>query len=206
MPEIILATSNSGKIIELQNLLAPIKCIPQQTLGIDDADETGLSFIENAIIKARHASRIAKKPALADDSGLCVGALGGKPGIYSARFAGEHASSEENIALLLERLAHLPNEQRPAFFYCAIVVVQHEHDPTPLVATGKLTGQISQRRHGQSGFGYDPVFYLPEYDCTVAELPAEIKNRISHRAQALKKLEQIWCPDAFGVSLGSQTR
>lgn len=186
--EIILATSNKGKLAELQAILSPIHCISQTTLGIESADETGLSFVENAIIKARHASRIANKPALADDSGLVVAALNGAPGIYSARFAGVDATDNDNIELLLKQLAGIGDEYRQAYFYCAIALVQHADDPTPILATGKFAGIINRERQGEQGFGYDPIMYLPDYQCTVAQLPANIKNTISHRALALKQL------------------
>lgn len=188
MKNLILATSNPGKIAELQVMLTAFNCVSQTTLGIRDADETGLSFVENAIIKARHASRIANQPALADDSGLVVQALNGAPGIYSARFAGPQATNDENINLLLERMAQIPDGQRQAYFYCAIALVQHANDPTPILATGKFVGRICHYRQGERGFGYDPVFYLPEHQCTLAELPTEVKNTISHRAMALKQL------------------
>ncbi|KTC92582.1 deoxyribonucleotide triphosphate pyrophosphatase [Legionella drozanskii LLAP-1] len=190
MKEIILATSNKGKIAELEAILSSWHCIAQRSLGISDAEEIGLSFIENAIIKARHASLLANKPALADDSGLVVHALNGAPGIYSARFAGANANDEDNINLLLDKLAHTPDSQRQAFFYCAIALVEHAKDPTPLIATGKFSGTISKMRMGEQGFGYDPIFYLASHHCTVAQLPAKIKNTISHRAQALNQLRQ----------------
>jgi XTP/dITP diphosphohydrolase len=186
--ELILATSNPGKILELQAILSPIHCISQKTLGIESADETGLSFIENAIIKARHASRIANKPALADDSGLVVAALNGAPGIYSARFAGEGATNNDHINLLLEKLSNVDEAHRQAYFYCALALVQHADDPTPIIATGKFSGIICRERQGEHGFGYDPIMYLTDHHCTVAQLPANIKNTISHRAIALKKL------------------
>ncbi|KTD63808.1 dITP/XTP pyrophosphatase [Legionella santicrucis] len=188
MKKIVLATSNPGKIKELNTLLDPIECIPQTTLGISDAVENGLSFIENALIKARHASLHASEPALADDSGLVVPALDGAPGIYSARYAGSHATDVENINLLLENMIYLTNEQREAWFYCAIALVQHAKDPTPIIATGICKGFIHKMPVGEGGFGYDPIFYLPEYQCTMAQLPAKLKNNISHRAQALKQL------------------
>lgn len=190
MNEIILATSNAGKIRELSALLAPLTCISQASLGITDAIENGLCFVENALIKARHASRIANRPALADDSGLVVPILDGAPGIYSSRFAGEKATDDANIALLLEKLKQTPDNQRQAFFYCAIVLVQHPNDPTPIIACGKLEGEISRAAVGEQGFGYDPVFYLTSQQCTMAQLPAKIKNTISHRAQALFQLRQ----------------
>lgn len=188
MKEIILATANQGKIAELQAILTPWHCISQSSLGIGSADETGLSFVENAIIKARHASRLGNKAALADDSGLVVEALQGEPGIYSSRFAGPAATDADNIALLLEKLAHIPDEQRQAYFYCAIALVQHANDPTPIIATGKWVGKIAQMRSGEAGFGYDPIFYIEPQRCTAAQLPAKIKNSISHRAQALNQL------------------
>jgi XTP/dITP diphosphohydrolase len=181
MKEIILATSNLGKIKEFKQLLAPTICIPQADLGISDAEETGLSFIENAILKARHASSLANKPALADDSGLVVPSLNGEPGIYSARYAGIKANDEDNIQLLLRKMADLSQEQRQAYFYCAIA----------LITTGVFHGVISTKPSGTNGFGYDPIFYLNEYRCTAAELPAKIKNRISHRAKALNQLRAL---------------
>lgn len=190
MNNIIIASNNSGKIAEFQAMLSPIQCIPQGELGITDADETGLSFIENAIIKARHASHFSQKPALADDSGLVVNALNGQPGIYSARFAGSHATDSANIERLLMLLKSTPREQRQAYFYCAIALVRDANDPTPLIATGKLHGIISEQPSGQHGFGYDPVFYLPSHQCTLAELSPTIKNTLSHRANALKQLQQ----------------
>ena len=198
MNELILATSNPGKIIELQAMLSPIHCISQNTLGLSSADETGLSFIENAIIKARHASLFANKPALADDSGLVVPSLQGKPGIYSARFAGNKASDRDNIDLLLKKLANVHAEQRQAYFYCALALVQHADDPTPLIATGKLEGVISQEPQGEHGFGYDPIFYLTDFHCTMAQLPTQIKNTISHRALALLELRDRLVQFPFG--------
>jgi len=191
MQNIILATSNAGKIAELQALLSPIECISQQSLGINDAEETGLSFVENAIIKARHASMQSGQPALADDSGLVVQALNGQPGIYSARFAGPTATDAENIDRLLSKLSHTPTNERHAFFYCAIALLMHADDPTPLIATGMLHGVITQERAGEQGFGYDPVFYLSSHKCTLAQLPAAEKNKISHRALALQQLVRL---------------
>ncbi|WP_031562957.1 RdgB/HAM1 family non-canonical purine NTP pyrophosphatase [Legionella wadsworthii] len=191
MKEIILATSNAGKIKELSDLLAPIECIPQSGLGISDAEENGYSFIENALIKARHASLHSKRPALADDSGLVVPALNGEPGIYSARYAGKNATDAENIQLLLEKMSGVPYDQREAWFYCAIALVKHATDPMPIIATGMCHGIIHSQSLGEGGFGYDPIFYIPEFECTVAQLPAKIKNNISHRAQALKQLRDL---------------
>ncbi len=192
MKEIVLATGNSGKVKELSALLAPIRCIPQNELNIPCAEETGLSFIENALLKARHASALADKPALADDSGLVVDALRGVPGIHSARYAGNHATDQQNITKLLDAMKDTSASERYAYFYCAIVMVEHANDPTPLVATGKLQGYIASQASGTKGFGYDPIFYVPTYQCTLAELSSEIKNDISHRGKALKALlEQL---------------
>jgi XTP/dITP diphosphohydrolase len=188
MEEIILATSNPGKIAELEVILSPFQCIPQQLLDIESSEETGLSFMENAIIKARHASRLGGKAALGDDSGLVVEALHGEPGIYSARYAGPNASDAENVALLLEKMSSIPEEFRKAYFYCAIALVSHETDPTPLIATGKFHGRIATSSSGENGFGYDPIFFIDSLQCTAAQLPASIKNTISHRAQALSQL------------------
>jgi XTP/dITP diphosphohydrolase len=197
MKTLILATSNPGKIREFQELLTGIECIPQSNLGIQDADETGLSFIENAILKARHASKIAQAPALADDSGLVVKALGGQPGIYSARYAGKKATNEDNIKLLLETLVGIEENERQAYFYCVIAVVKHPNDPIPLIATGHLEGQITLTPKGNQGFGYDPVFYIPSQKCTAAELSLTIKNSISHRALALQQLHKKLTSDYF---------
>jgi XTP/dITP diphosphohydrolase len=191
MDELVLATTNKGKIAELTALLSPINCIPQHTLGITATEETSVSFVENAIAKARHVSRITGKPALADDSGLVVNALQGQPGIYSARFAGTNATDEQNTVLLLHKLSELIDANRSAYFYCAIVILQHADDPTPLIATGILHGSILQQPIGSSGFGYDPIFYVPSMQCSLAQLDTSIKNTISHRAQALNKLRNL---------------
>ena len=188
MKELILASSNTGKMLEFQAILHPIHCLLQSSLGIESIEETGLSFIENAILKARHASRLAGKAALADDSGLVVPALHGEPGIYSARYAGPHASDKDNMLLLLNKLAPMPDEERGAYFYCALALVKDADDPTPIVATGQFKGVIVKEPQGSNGFGYDPIFYVPEQACTVAQLPAAIKNKMSHRALALAQL------------------
>ncbi len=192
MKEVILATSNQGKILELTDLLAPIKAIPQAEFEISTPEETGLSFVENAILKARFAASLTGKAALADDSGLVVHALNGEPGIYSSRFAGEQANDEENVAKLLKKMEAVPDEQRGAYFYCAIALVRHKYDPAPLIATGVWRGFITRKRAGDDGFGYDPVFYIPSEECTAAELPKRRKNQISHRAQALDSLRALW--------------
>ena len=185
MNTLILATGSAGKIQELSSLLAPINCIPQNELHIAAAEETGLSFIENAIIKARNASQCGY-PALADDSGLVIEALGGDPGIYSARFSGVGASDSANIQKVLEQMQGVVD--RRAYFYCVVALVRHPEDPTPLLAIGKLEGMITERPSGSKGFGYDPIFFLLEQRCTLAELLPEQKNKISHRAQALQML------------------
>ncbi len=189
--EIVLATGNTGKIQEFQHLLPQYNCVPQAKLNITDVEETGQTFIENAIIKARHASQQARTAVIADDSGLVVPALDGKPGIYSARFAGPHASSKENIQKLL---AYLKNNDthRDAYFYCVIVFMTHAEDPTPIVGTGMLKGEISEAPSGKNGFGYDPIFYLETQKTTLANLSANEKNQISHRAKAIQSLLKQW--------------
>lgn len=172
---------------EFQAILSPIHCINQAQFGIDSPEETGLSFVENALIKARHASSMTNKPALADDSGLVVPALGGSPGILSARYAGEHANDADNIERLLQNLEG--NTQRGAFFYCALVLIAHAQDPTPLITCGQLSGVITTKPVGKAGFGYDPIFFLPTHHATLAQLEPHVKNKLSHRAQALEALK-----------------
>ncbi len=185
---LVLATQSQGKIAELTALLAPIQCIPQIQLAIPEVAETGLSFIENALIKARHASRHSTYAALSDDSGLVIEALGGRPGIYSARFAGTKASDVENMQKVLQLMQGIGPGARQAYFYCAMALVRYPEDPTPILACGRLDGVILDAPRGQQGFGYDPIFFLPDYDKTLAELGSQEKNLISHRAQALKSL------------------
>ncbi|MDO4776524.1 MAG: RdgB/HAM1 family non-canonical purine NTP pyrophosphatase [Cardiobacteriaceae bacterium] len=182
---IVLASSNAKKIIELNAVLADfdLVAISQQTLGVNDAEETGLSFIENALIKARHAAKATGKPAIADDSGLCVPALGGQPGIYSARYGGAHGNDAANNEKLLKMLAG--EKQRHAYYVCAIAYVHHADDPLPIIAQGLWHGEILHEGRGENGFGYDPLFWLPDVEKTAAELSPEEKNRISHRALAL---------------------
>lgn len=191
MNTLILATSSKGKIVELSSLLAPIQCIAQHQLDIMDAEETGLSFIENALIKARHASQHSNYPALADDSGLVIDALQGQPGIYSSRYSGLQATDTANIQKVLENLCGVESTQRQAYFYCAIVLMRYANDPTPLLATGRLDGYIALTPQGANGFGYDPIFFLPQYQCTLAQLSCEEKNKISHRAKALDVLKSL---------------
>lgn len=191
MKSIILATSNQGKINELAAILHPVECIPQSRFNVADAEETGLSFVENALIKARHASACTHLPALADDSGLVVPALNGEPGIYSARYATRNQAKQDNIDYLLWRMRDLHGAERQAYFYCCIALLNHAEDPTPVIATGIFHGVISVEPQGGGGFGYDPIFYVPEHQCTAAELPATIKNQISHRAKALAELRRL---------------
>ncbi|OGV28309.1 MAG: non-canonical purine NTP pyrophosphatase, RdgB/HAM1 family [Legionellales bacterium RIFCSPHIGHO2_12_FULL_37_14] len=188
MQSLILATTNQGKINELTALLKPITCIPQQALNIKEIEESGLTFVENALLKARHASKIGKLPALADDSGLVVAALNGEPGIYSARFAAINGSKLSNMDYLLKRLTKTKPADRTAYFYCALALVQHESDPMPLVITAKWCGIITQEKQGNLGFGYDPIFYLPSLGLTAAQLSLNKKNTLSHRGQALQIL------------------
>lgn len=187
---IVLASNNAGKVREIGELLAPerIRVIPQGELGIAEAEESGLTFVENAILKARHAARASGLPAIADDSGLEVDALAGAPGIYSARFAGPGASDADNLAKLLELLADVPDDQRSARFQCLMVYLRHAEDPTPLICQGTWEGRILRAPVGENGFGYDPLFLVPEEGRSAAELPAATKNRLSHRGQALMRL------------------
>ena len=189
---LVLASSNVGKLAELRDLLgAGITLHAQSEFGVTDAEETGLSFIENAILKARHAARATGLPALGDDSGLCVDALGGAPGLYSARYAGRHGDSDANIDRLLRELEGIPDADRSARFVCVLALVRHPEDPLPLIAEGRWEGRILQARRGQHGFGYDPVFFSLAHDCSAAELPPDIKNRDSHRGRALKALRTL---------------
>lgn len=190
MKTLVLATGNKGKVTELASLLQPFgfDVVPQTQLGVPDADETGLSFIENAILKARHAAALTGKPALADDSGLAVDALGGAPGIYSARFAGDHGNDQANIDLLLQKLADVAPNERSAQFHCVLALVRHANDPTPVIAHGVWHGEICTSPLGDGGFGYDPIFYIADLGKTAAQLSKAEKAAISHRGQALQRL------------------
>ncbi|MBE0358286.1 MULTISPECIES: RdgB/HAM1 family non-canonical purine NTP pyrophosphatase [Pseudoalteromonas] len=185
---LVLATGNPGKINELANMLRPleINVVPQSDFNVGDVAETGTTFIENAIIKARHAAKITGMPAIADDSGLEVDGLNGAPGVYSARFAGAQASDQDNIDKLLIDLGD--NPVRSARFWCVLVLMRHASDPTPLVCSASWEGEITLTQNGNGGFGYDPVFFVPTLNCTSAELTKEQKNAVSHRGQALQKL------------------
>ena len=190
MQQIVLASNNKGKVREFGQMLSSVnmEVLPQATFNIEDADETGLTFVENAIIKARHASAIAGLPAIADDSGLEVDFLKGAPGIYSARYSGVGATDEKNLLKLLEALKDVPEEKRSARFQCVLVYMRHAADPTPLICQGTWEGFITTEPQGENGFGYDPVFYVPEYNCTSAQLKPEQKNKLSHRGIALAGL------------------
>lgn len=188
--KIVLASNNAGKVREFKSLLQNLKLdvIPQAELGVPEIEETGLTFVENAIIKARHAAKLTGLPALADDSGLVVPALQGAPGIYSSRFAGLDATSKNNIEKLLKDMQSIPNEERHAHFYCVLVFMLHEKDPAPLICDGKWNGIILDKTQGEEGFGYDPIFYVPSENKTAAELPLTTKNTLSHRGNALQTL------------------
>lgn len=189
MSEIVLASGNIGKLRELSQILGPLglKLIAQSDLGVPEAEETGLSFVENAIIKARNAARHSGLPAIADDSGIEVDALHGAPGIYSSRYAGPDASDTENIEALLTAIQDVPEHERTARFQCVVVFMRHADDPTPLICQGSWQGQILHAPLGDDGFGYDPVFWVAETDCTAAELSAEQKHAISHRGKAMRQ-------------------
>ena len=186
----VLASSNQGKVREINQLLSGlhIQGVPQTEFEVPDAEETGLTFVENAILKARHASQHTGMPALADDSGIEVDYLRGEPGIYSARYAGSGASDLDNLNKLLEALKDVPEKERTARFQCLMVFMRHAKDPTPIICQGTWEGRILYEPKGDNGFGYDPVFYVPTHDCSSAELPSDTKNQLSHRGQALQKL------------------
>jgi XTP/dITP diphosphohydrolase len=190
LKKVVLASGNKGKLKELQSRLGELgfEVLPQSHFNIPDADETGLSFIENSILKARHAAKLSGLPAIADDSGLEVDYLQGQPGIYSARFSGDNANDKTNNAKLLELLAGVPDSKRGARFQCVLVFMRHENDPTPIVCQGSWEGKILQQAQGENGFGYDPLFFITERNCSSAQLPAEEKNRMSHRGKAMSLL------------------
>jgi XTP/dITP diphosphohydrolase len=188
MKKLVIASNNPGKLREIERILSPLglEVLPQSVFNIPEAEEPYCTFIENCLAKARHASEHSGLPALADDSGICVDALNGAPGVYSARFAGEPKSDERNNQKLIESLAHETN--RKAHYYCVIVLVRHPHDPQPLIAEGSWKGEIISEPRGSGGFGYDPYFLVPELGKTGAELPMDIKNGLSHRGKALAAL------------------
>lgn len=190
---IFIATANHGKIAEFQQMLADKTIVSFADIELPSPEENGLTFIENALIKARYASEQTDLPALADDSGLVVPVLNGEPGIYSSRYSGEEGNHAANIAALLEKMMPVPEEKRQAYFVCVLVYLRHAKDPMPLIAIGEMHGKIYHQPQGQEGFGYDPVFFLPDYQCTAAELTSTQKNKISHRGKALTRLiEQLY--------------
>jgi XTP/dITP diphosphohydrolase len=190
MKQIVLASNNPGKVREIGQMLADLdlEVLPQSAFNIEEVEETGLSFVENAILKARHAAAKSDLPAIADDSGLEVDALNGAPGIYSARYAGAGATDTQNLQKLLAELEKVPHEQRTARFQCLLVYMRHAQDPTPRIYQGTWEGRITFEPRGERGFGYDPVFFVPSHNCTSAELAPEVKNALSHRGQALRQL------------------
>jgi len=193
MKKIVLASGNAGKVAEISALLSPlaVTVAPQSEFGLEEVEETGLTFVENAILKARHAAAATGLAALADDSGLEVDALQGAPGIWSSRFAGIGASDSDNVDKLLSELRDIPEDRRSARFQCLMVLMMHAQDPTPLICQGTWEGRILFEPRGDKGFGYDPVFFVPDHGCASAELDAETKNRISHRGQALSHLIEL---------------
>jgi len=194
MTTIVLATGNKGKVKELSHLLSKhsLNIVPQSDFNVADVEETGTTFVENAIIKARHAARITGLPAIADDSGLEVDALNGAPGVYSARYAcdivGEQVTDEDNTNKLLAALVDIPEAQRTARFHCVLVYMKHENDPTPIICHGVWQGSICKEKHGEQGFGYDPIFWQEDLQMTSAQLPRDLKNSLSHRGKALSLL------------------
>lgn len=196
MSKVVLASGNRGKLRELQTVLAGcgVELLPQSDFAVSDVEETGLSFVENALIKARHACEETGLPALADDSGIEVDALNGEPGIYSARYAGSHGehADADNNAKLLSELEQIPEAERTARFQCVIVYMRHARDPMPLICQGTWEGRILFAEQGDNGFGYDPLFYVPTHDCSSAQLDPATKNSLSHRGQALQRLLACW--------------
>ena len=187
---IVVASANADKLREVSQILADLdlRVVPQSDFSVPPAEETGTSFVENALLKARHAARCSGHPAIADDSGIEVDALGGAPGIFSARYAGQGAGDEQNLRKLLADLKDVPDTRRTARFRCAMVYVNHDHDPRPIICQASWEGRILREPRGTNGFGYDPVFYVPTHDCSSAELVPEVKNSLSHRGQALRQL------------------
>ena len=191
--KLVLASGNAGKLVEIREVLADlaIELVGQGELGVEDAEESGSTFVENAILKARHAARITGLPALGDDSGICVDALDGAPGLLSARYAGEHGNSTANIAKLLTAMKDVPEAERGAHFFCVIVLLRHAEDPAPLIAEGRWHGRILEAPRGHGGFGYDPIFFDSSRKASASELDPSEKNRISHRGQALARLREL---------------
>lgn len=189
--KIVVASSNRGKLEEIREILGEeFELIAQGDLGIEDADETATTFVENALLKAKNAARVSGLPAMGDDSGLCVDALNGAPGLYSARYAAEHGNAAANIAKLLDAMRDIEDEKRTAHFHCSIVLVAHAEDPAPIIAEGRWDGRILDAPRGDRGFGYDPIFFDPALNAGAGELDPAVKNRVSHRGQALENLRR----------------
>lgn len=190
MEKVVLATGNKKKVEELNTLLADLNyaVVPQSEFNVESVPETGTTFVENAIIKARHAARVTGLPAIADDSGIEVDALLGRPGVYSARYAGEDASDQDNLEKLLEEMNGVPPVLRTARYWCVLVYMRHADDPTPIICQASWEGSLATEPSGENGFGYDPIFNVPDLDCTAAELEPATKNRLSHRGKALAQL------------------
>lgn len=198
--KLVLATSNPGKLKEIQALLSvpDVTIVPQSEYNVIDAEETGLTLVENAIIKARHACEHTGLPALSDDTGLVIDYLNGEPGVYSARYSGIPVNSERNVEKVLKALEGVPEQKRRAAFYCVMVFMQHPKDPVPLIVQGEWHGRIAKTKAGIHGFGYDSIFYVEEYQMTAAEISPELKNQISHRGQALANLISVFpCANCF---------
>ena len=191
MSSIVLASGNAGKIREIQAILQNDSILPQSQFNVVEPEETGSTFIENAIIKARNAARHCRLPAIADDSGLVVDALGGAPGVISARYAGVGASDQANLEKVLQELLDVPDAERSARFICVMVYLRHADDPTPIIAQGSWEGRILRQSIGGNGFGYDPIFWVEQYQCSSAQLAPEVKNALSHRGQALRVLSRL---------------
>jgi XTP/dITP diphosphohydrolase len=190
LDKVVLATGNKGKVKELARMLSGlgIEVFPQSEFSVVDVAETGTTFVENAIIKARHAAKQTGFPAIADDSGLTVDALSGKPGVYSARYSGDQATDQSNITKLLDAMADIPKDKRQAKFLCVLVFMRHADDPTPIICQGEWSGEITTKQQGENGFGYDPVFWVDTQNCSSAQLSPAQKNAFSHRGKALKLL------------------
>lgn len=202
MTKIVLASGNVGKLAEMQALLAPLHLdvVSQKALGVPSPQEPAVTFVENALIKARHAAAHTGLPALADDSGLAVDCLGGAPGIHSACYAGKHGDDAANNAKLLHALQGVADDQRGAQFHCCVVYLRGENDPAPLVCHGIWPGQILHQPRGDNGFGYDPLFWVPQQQCSSAQLAADLKNKISHRGRAMAQLIQRLHNDVFDTT------
>ncbi len=191
MRRIVLASNNVGKIAEMREILGDqFELIEQGDLGIDEVEETATTFVENALLKAKNAARVSGLPAIGDDSGLCVDALNGAPGLFSARYAGEHGNAAANIAKLLDVMRNVEEEKRTAHFHCSIVLVEHADDPAPIIAEGRWDGRILTAPRGSRGFGYDPIFFDPALNSGAGELDPAVKNRVSHRGKALENLRR----------------